>query len=582
LIGQRRRRGALCAHRRVQRARRLARFSGWTRRTRSTSWAGNDGGLFFSFDGGNRWLKNNNLPVSQFYHVRWTTGSLRVYGGSRTTPAGWRRARTAGSLHQRLGELYGGDALDRARSHRSEGCTRSRREASSPAWTGASRRAGTSSRGRLQGRLRFNWNTRSSSARRTRARLHRGAVPFSVPRDRGDTWERISPDLTTNDPEKQKQEESGCVTVDNSSAEEHTTHLLDQRVALRPQHIWVGTDDGNLQLTRDGGKSWTNLVRKREGVASELLGELGGGEPSMTPHRVCGLRSAHVRRHDPWVYRPPTSADLDAHRGTRAGRPRVRPRHSRRPDPQRPPVPRHRARPLDLGGRRKDLGRVQGQQLPRGRPCGTSRSSRATGTWCWVPMGAASGSSTTSRPCVPSLRKCWRRRPRLALAHDAAAHPRLGRLAGGRRDLHWPQSASGAVLSYYQRTRHLFGPIKLELLDAQGHLVDTVPAVEAARDQPGCLDHAGEAAAGAARRDAGVRGIAGPPGGAPGPTRCGSPRARRCTRRSSRSAWTAARPGRRPIVASTSMRDEGARALRRDERPGGEDRLRQRRPGDNG
>jgi len=73
------------------------------------------------------------------------------------------------------------------------------------------------------------------------------------------------PDLTTNDPEKQKQEESGGVTVDNSSRDAHDD-LLDLRVAKDPNVIWVGTDDGNVQLTRDGGKSWTNVAPNVPGL----------------------------------------------------------------------------------------------------------------------------------------------------------------------------------------------------------------------------------------------------------------------------------------------------------------------------
>jgi hypothetical protein len=79
-------------------------------------------------------------------------------------------------------------------------------------------------------------------------------------RDHGQTWDRISPDLTTNDPEKQKQEESGGITVDNSVAEMHTTIYSISESPKNPDVIWAGTDDGNLQLTRDGGRNWTNTV----------------------------------------------------------------------------------------------------------------------------------------------------------------------------------------------------------------------------------------------------------------------------------------------------------------------------------
>jgi hypothetical protein len=85
-------------------------------------------------------------------------------------------------------------------------------------------------------------------------------------RNHGQSWDRISPDLTTNDPEKQKQEESGGVTIDNSSAEMHTTIYSISESPKNGQIIWVGTDDGNVQITRDGAKTWTNVVGNVSGL----------------------------------------------------------------------------------------------------------------------------------------------------------------------------------------------------------------------------------------------------------------------------------------------------------------------------
>jgi hypothetical protein len=77
--------------------------------------------------------------------------------------------------------------------------------------------------------------------------------------DQGRSWEKISPDLTTNDPEKQKQEESGGLSVDNSSAENHCTIFTLAESPLDPNQLWAGTDDGNLQLSTDAGKNWTKV-----------------------------------------------------------------------------------------------------------------------------------------------------------------------------------------------------------------------------------------------------------------------------------------------------------------------------------
>jgi photosystem II stability/assembly factor-like uncharacterized protein len=96
--------------------------------------------------------------------------------------------------------------------------------------------------------------------------LYIGAQYLFRSRDHGQSWDRISPDLTTNDPEKQKQEESGGVTIDNSSAEMHTTIYSISESPKNGQIIWVGTDDGNVQITRDGAKTWTNVVESISGL----------------------------------------------------------------------------------------------------------------------------------------------------------------------------------------------------------------------------------------------------------------------------------------------------------------------------
>ncbi|MGA1435632.1 MAG: WD40/YVTN/BNR-like repeat-containing protein, partial [Candidatus Kapaibacteriota bacterium] len=76
--------------------------------------------------------------------------------------------------------------------------------------------------------------------------------------DHGDTWTRLSPDLTTNDSNKYNPVNSGGVTRDVTSAENHCTIYSISESPLDEQIIWVGTDDGNIQVTTNGGKQWTN------------------------------------------------------------------------------------------------------------------------------------------------------------------------------------------------------------------------------------------------------------------------------------------------------------------------------------
>ena len=127
-------------------------------------------------------------------------------------------------------------------------------------------------------KLRFNWNTPLVASPNEKGTIYIGAQFLFRSRDHGQSWERISPDLTTNDPEKQKQEQSGGVTVDNSAAEMHTTIFSISESPKDKNLIWAGTDDGNLQLTRDGGEDLEQRRRQHSGPAEEFMGELGAGE----------------------------------------------------------------------------------------------------------------------------------------------------------------------------------------------------------------------------------------------------------------------------------------------------------------
>src|SRR3979411_1832321 len=115
-------------------------------------------------------------------------------------------------------------------------------------------------------KLRFNWNTPIALSPHEPGTVYIGAQFLFRSRDHGQTWERISPDLTSNDPQKQKQEQSGGITVDNSSAETHTTIYSISESPKDKNLIWVGTEDGNLQLTRDGGQHWDNVIADVRGV----------------------------------------------------------------------------------------------------------------------------------------------------------------------------------------------------------------------------------------------------------------------------------------------------------------------------
>ena len=233
--------------------------------------AGDDGGLWRSEDGGNRWKHQMNLPVSQFYHVSTDgTDPYRVYGGLQDNSS-WvgDSSYPGGVSNSRWENMFGGDGFWMFE------------DTSDPDYLYAEAQGGEIGRVNRytheiraikplpnygEKKMRFNWNTPIHLSPTEKGTIYIGAQFLFRSRDHGQTWDRISPDLTTNDPEKQKQEESGGVTVDNSSAEMHTTIYSISESPRNGQVIWAGTDDGNLQITRDGGKTWSNVVGNIAGL----------------------------------------------------------------------------------------------------------------------------------------------------------------------------------------------------------------------------------------------------------------------------------------------------------------------------
>ena len=116
------------------------------------------------------------------------------------------------------------------------------------------------------GKLRFNWNAGFATDPLEPGTIYLGSQFLHKSTDRGETWTAISPDLTTNNPDWQHQEVSGGLTRDVSNAENYTTILAIAPSPVQKGVIWVGTDDGRLHVTRDGGKTWTSLEKNVPGV----------------------------------------------------------------------------------------------------------------------------------------------------------------------------------------------------------------------------------------------------------------------------------------------------------------------------
>ena len=232
---------------------------------------GDDGGVWYSYDGGNRWWKSDNLPISQFYHVSLDMDMpYRVYGGLQDNSSWVGASEYPGGITNNQWEnMYGGDGFWMFADPSDPDYIYAE---SQGGYIGRINRKTHESRSiqplpqYKEGKLRYNWNTPIHLSPKNDGTIYIGAQFLFRSRDHGQTWERISPDLTTNDPEKQKQEQSGGVTVDNSAAEMHTTIYAISESPKDSNLVWVGTDDGNVQITQDGGRNWTNVVGNIQGL----------------------------------------------------------------------------------------------------------------------------------------------------------------------------------------------------------------------------------------------------------------------------------------------------------------------------
>jgi photosystem II stability/assembly factor-like uncharacterized protein len=234
---------------------------------------GNDGGLNITRDGGKTWYFAENIPVGQWYHINVDNEvPYNIYGGlqdngSWVGPAYvWRRDGIRNTYWQ---EIMFGDGFDvvsdPADSRYGYSMSQGGNVARFDKETGHKRTIRPTHPDK-DVFLRFNWNAAIAQDPHNQTTIYYGSQFLHKSTDRGETWEVISPDLTTNDPEKQKQQETGGLTFDVTGAENHTTIIAIAPSPVDPNVIWVGTDDGNVQVTKDGGKTWTNTAAKLTGL----------------------------------------------------------------------------------------------------------------------------------------------------------------------------------------------------------------------------------------------------------------------------------------------------------------------------
>jgi photosystem II stability/assembly factor-like uncharacterized protein len=443
---------------------------------------GDDGGIWYSHDGGNKWWKAANLPISQFYHVSVDMQDpYHVFGGLQDNSVWVGDSFYPGGItNSRWENLLGGDGFWAFPDPSDQNYVYAESQGGE---INRVNRITLESRdikpqpGYGEPKLRFNWNTPIHVSPNEKDTIYIGAQYLFRSRDHGQTWDRISPDLTTNDPQKQKQEESGGVTVDNSYAEMHTTIYSISESPRNPQIIWVGTDDGNVQLTRDAGKTWTNVA-----------GNVGGLSPSSWVSWVEASRYddatayAVFDRHtfgdmQPYLFKTTDYGKtwiplLTRDSGVRGYG------HVIKEDTVCPGL-------LFLGTEfglwvsadgGKQWAQYKGGQFPSVavddlvvHPRDSDLIVATHGRGIWIVDDI-----TPLRNLTPEVLS-----KSVAFLAARPVQQRLeanGGWAEGDASFSGPDPADAAVITYYQQKRHIFGKLKIEVFDSQNHLVDTVPA----------------------------------------------------------------------------------------------------------
>ncbi len=237
---------------------------------------GNDGGLNISRDGGATWRFVENLPVGQFYHVAYDMSYPYLIGGGMQDNGSWvgpsQGLKSGGITAADWQEVYFGDGFDMIF------------KPDNPEVVYAASQGGALGKvDRTTGKttyirpvhpdgtfLRYNWNAPIAQSPSDPNTVYMGSQFVHKSTNAGHSWEIISPDLTTNDSTKQHQDSSGGLTIDATQAENHTTLLAivpEPSAYGQPENtLWVGSDDGRLHLTRDGGANWTDLSGKLTGM----------------------------------------------------------------------------------------------------------------------------------------------------------------------------------------------------------------------------------------------------------------------------------------------------------------------------
>jgi photosystem II stability/assembly factor-like uncharacterized protein len=237
---------------------------------------GTDGGVYISLDRGATFIFCKNLPVGQFYHATADNKEpYNVYGGLQDNGS-WRApsSKPGGVGNGDWTNVYFGDGFWTIPDLNNPDVMYAESQGGNMAridFTTLKSYDIQPKQADGEEKLRWNWNTPIVIGKANPKNLYTGSQYLYKSTNEGRDWTKISVDLTTNDKKKQQQEKSGGLSADNTSAENHCTIFTLNESPLDQNIIWVGTDDGNIQVTTDGGKTWSNtsMNAAKTGVASQ-------------------------------------------------------------------------------------------------------------------------------------------------------------------------------------------------------------------------------------------------------------------------------------------------------------------------
>lgn len=233
---------------------------------------GNDGGIDISYDGGKHWRAVRSIPAAEVYQVECDSQNpYHVYCGLQDNGSWGAPSRVWDTQGIGNGDWYNigtGDGFYIQVDPENPNIVYRNFQANN--LSRFNRRIGLGKNIKPESPLseepyRFNWNSPVLISPHDPKTVYTGGNFLFKTTDGGHSWTKVSPDLTTDDPDKQV-DSGGPITPDNTSAEFHCTIFTISESPVKEGIIWCGTDDGNVQVTQDGGETWSNVVGNIKGL----------------------------------------------------------------------------------------------------------------------------------------------------------------------------------------------------------------------------------------------------------------------------------------------------------------------------